>query len=293
MGEERELTGPGGYEKYNNISINAQKQYLKSIKSQILLLLSIALLSLFPSSFQVETDLIKHSVELILIIIVLLLMILQYKSNNMEGWQNARYLAESILSNAWLFVWKCKPFKDDSNCNIKFIDTVEKLENEVTIKSLLSSVPSHGDEIAEWMNNFRNCDLKDKIDKYFKYRLDNQINWYTNKANYNQKRSTQCFIAGLSSMGIGAILTIAIIISVIPSWSFLGFFTTAAVSVFSWSQTKRHDELKVTYGVSAHELSRFKSKMKNTSDENQLIDLVADVEKAISREHKLWLVKLK
>lgn len=293
MGEERELTGPNGYEKYNNISINAQKQYLKSIKSQILLLLSIALLSLFPSSFQVETDLIKHSVELILIIIVLLLMILQYKSNNMEGWQNARYLAESILSNAWLFVWKCKPFKDDSNCNIKFIDTVEKLEEGVTIKSFLSLVPTHDDEIAEWMDDFRNSELEDKIEKYFKYRLDEQINWYTTKANYNQRRSTQCFIAGLSSMGIGAILTIAIIISVIPSWSFLGFFTTAAVSVFSWSQTKRHDELKVTYGVSAHELSRFKSKMKNTSDENQLIELVADVEKAISREHKLWLVKLK
>ncbi len=288
MNEERELKGPNSYEKYNKISILCQKRYFKLFQLQILLLILIAFISLFPP-FPEKIEIFKHFFELLLIILVLIIMILQYKSNYMEGWQNARYLAESILSNAWLFVWKCAPFNSNQNDHTNFINIIERLEKEVSLKPFLSLAPDQDDEISDWMNNFRDSKVEVKKNNYIKYRLNDQINWYFNKASFNQKRSTQLFIAGLSLMGIGAILTIGIIIGIIPNWTFLGFFTTTAVSVFSWSQAKRNDELKITYGVSAQELSRFKSKMNLCSNENELIELVEDTEKAISREHKLWL----
>ena len=131
-----------------------------------------------------------------------------------------------------------------------------------------------------------------KRDKYIEYRLDNQIDWYNNKASHNQKRSALWFIAGLSLLGIGAILTIGVIVGYLPNWSFLGFFTTVSVSISSWFQAKRNDELKITYSVTAQELLRFRDRLKLTSDEAELGKLVEYTEKAISREHKLWLTRL-
>lgn len=269
-----------------------QHNYFRCFRIQIYSLLFIAFLSLLPPSSEHKTEIIKRSLELISIIIVLLIMVWQYNQNYIKGWQNARYLAESILSNAWLFVWKCEPFNKDQTSLKKFINMIENLEKDVDLNHFLSLVPNSKDEIPDWMTEFRNNEIEDKKNNYMKYRLDDQIKYYSKEAAFNQKRSTFWFIAGLFLMVIGAILTILIIIGILPNISFLGFFTTAAASVFSWSQAKRNDEFKITYGVSAHELSRFMSSMSLTSDENELVELVTNIEKAISREHKLWVIKI-
>lgn len=290
--DRKELKGPGSYERYDQIAILCQKKYLMLFKLQIILLSVIAFLSLLPPFFVIRINIITHSLELILIILVLSIMTWQYNANYTKGWENARYLAESILSNAWLFVWKCEPFNDDQNASKKFIDIAENIEKQTDLKQFLSFVPPQKDGISNWMNNFRGTDMEIKKEKYIKYRLDDQIDWYSNKASFNQKRSTLWFIAGLSLMGIGAILTIGVITGFLPNWSFLGFFTTVAVSILSWAQARRNDELKITYGVTAQELIRFTDRMNLISDEDELVELIEDIEKAISREHKLWLTRL-
>ena len=293
MYEEEVIRGPGSYERYDAIAISCQKKYFRLFKSQILVLSLIAFLSLLPPFSKTGTDIIKHSIELILIIVVLSIMIRQYNINYTKGWENARYLAESILSNAWLFVWKCDPFNcDDKNASGKFIDIVGNLETQIDLGEFLALVTPQKNGISDWMKNFRGDDPETKKDNYIEYRLDNQIDWYNNKASHNQKRSALWFIAGLSLLGIGAILTIGVIVGYLPNWSFLGFFTTVSVSISSWFQAKRNDELKITYSVTAQELLRFKDRMKLTSDEDELGKLVEYTEKAISREHKLWLTQL-
>lgn len=288
--EERELKGPCSYERYNKISIFCQQKYFRLIKFQIYLLLSIALVSLLPSSSEARIENFKRVIELILIIIVLYIMILQYNQNYIKGWQNARYLAESILNNAWLFVWKYEPF-NDKNSTENFLNMIENLEKEFDLKTFLSLFPCQEDEISDWMTEFRDQDTDVKRNNYMKYRIDDQIKWYSNKAVFNEKQGTQWFRAGLLLMIIGAFLTIFIIIDILPNVSFLGFFTTAAATVFSWSLAKRNDELKITYAVNAQELSRMKSRIK-LSNENDLINIVLNIENAISREHKLWAAKI-
>lgn len=293
MDGETVIRGPGSYERYDEIAISCQKKYFRLFKLQILVLSLIAFLSLFPPFSETGTDIIKHSIELILIIVVLLIMIWQYYINYTKGWENARYLAESILSNAWLFVWKCEPFNgDDKIVSGKFIDIVENLEKLIDLGGFLAPVTPQKNGISDWMKNFRGDDLEMKRNNYIKYRLDDQIYWYNNKASHNQKRSELWFIAGLSLLGIGAILTIGVIVGYLPNWSFLGFFTTVSVSISSWFQAKRNDELKITYSVTAQELLRFRDRIDLISDENELTKLVEDIEKAISREHKLWLTHL-
>ena len=293
MEEEEVIRGPGSYERYDEIAISCQKKYFRLFKLQILVLSLIAFLSLLPPFSGTGTDIIKHSIELILIIVVLSIMIWQYNINYTKGWENARYLAESILSNAWLFVWRYEPFDgDDTSASGKFIDIVENLETQIDLGGFLAPVPPQKNGISYWMKNFRGDDPDTKRDTYIKYRLDDQIDWYTNKASHNQKRSALWFIAGLSFLGVGAILTIGVIVGYLPNWSFLGFFTTVSVSISSWFQAKRNDELKITYSVTAQELLRFRDRMKLTLDEDELGILVEYTEKAISREHKLWLTRL-
>ena len=158
--EDKPLEGPSLYERYNKIAILCQQKYFRSFKLQIIVMSFIAFLSLFPPFSETQIDIKKHSLELILIIFVLSIMIWQYNANYTKGWENARYLAESILSNAWLFVWKCEPFDDDQNPSMKFIDMIENIEKQIDLKQFLSLVPPHKNEISDWMNNLRDADLE-------------------------------------------------------------------------------------------------------------------------------------
>lgn len=296
MIEERELEGPYSYEMYNGISKRSQKKYFNQLSAQVLLLLLIALLSSIPSLSEKYGNT-KYAIDLILIILVFSIMIYQYFSDCVKDWQNSRYLAETILSKAWLFVWKCEPFKgDDKKSRLNFIDLVRNLEGQIEVKDFKSCLENQKGKISErgvsdWMNEFRIASVVDKKNNYLKYRLEDQMRWYKNKASFNQKRSNQCFIAGLILMGMGAALTIGIMLDKLPDWSYLGFFTTASASVSSYCQARRYDKLKITYGVSERELRGFKEKMNEITNENELIGLIENIEKAISREHKLWSEK--
>src|SRR5680860_1257461 len=102
---DRELKGPDSYEYFNDLSKLCQSRYLLILKWQLILLLSIAIISSIPKLPEIYTK-IKHLIELVLILTVLILMIVQYKSNYMNGWQKSRFLAESILSSSWLLLFK-------------------------------------------------------------------------------------------------------------------------------------------------------------------------------------------
>jgi hypothetical protein len=239
-------------------------------------------------------DSIKHVIELIFIISVFITMISQYNSNYVDGWQGARYLAETILSSSWLYIWRAKPYSDETYSKKNFRETIQKLKKEIDVQDFdWLYVDEKGrispKEPSDIMITLRNSKIDSKKDNYIKTRLKNQINWYSEKVLFNQKKSAQCFWIGLFLMGTGAILTVLIIVKWLPDLSYLGFFTTAAASVFSWGQAQRYDNLKVTYGVTERELIEFEQKLNETSNEDDLIDLVEDIEKAISREHKLWL----
>src|SRR5690554_468353 len=98
---DRELIGPDSYECFNNLSKLCQKRYLKNVGYQLVLLLLISIIASIPE-FNTTLEKLKHFIQLSLIIGVLILMVMQFKSNFMDGWQKSRFLAESILSQAWL-----------------------------------------------------------------------------------------------------------------------------------------------------------------------------------------------
>lgn len=205
----------------------------------------------------------------------------------MNGWQNARFIAESVLSNSWLFSFRIGIYGADEKTAIKnFIDTIDKIQKEVELKNFLSIYSSDFPSIADWMkSNFNETSIKTKKDFYIRYRLDDQISWYNNKAKFNRKQSSFWFGLSLILLLAGIILTMLVKLN---QFVILGFLSTITASILTWRQTKRFDELKVTYAVAAKELHSIKSKFELEQDPKDILQFVEEAEKSISREHKLW-----
>jgi hypothetical protein len=283
---DRELKGPHAYDRFNNISKICQTRYLNVIKAQNYILIIVALLS----SFSIATDNCEKIVRCAIValsIIILGLIIFQQSKNYMAGWQNARFIAESVLSNAWLFSFKIKPYnaheKDATN---NFIDNISTIEKEVELKNFLSIYTSSMPEIADWMKKlFDEQDILKKKEFYMQYRLAEQISWYNHKAKFNMNQSSFWFGVSLVLLLAGIILTMFVQLN---QFAILGFLSTITAAILTWRQTKRFDELKVTYAVAAKELHSLKAKFELEKDEPDILRFVDEAEKSISREHKLW-----
>lgn len=205
----------------------------------------------------------------------------------MTGWQNARFIAESVLSNSWLFSFKIGVYNsDEKTATSIFIDNVDKIQKEVELKSFLSIYTSSLPTIADWMkSNFNEQNIATKKEFYIKHRLEDQINWYNKKAELNMKHSSLWFTISLILLLAGIILTTFLRLN---QFTILGFLSMITATIVTWRQTKRFDELKVTYAVAAKELTSLKAKFELEKDELDILRFVEEAEKSISREHKLW-----
>jgi hypothetical protein len=205
----------------------------------------------------------------------------------MNGWQNARFIAESVLSNAWLYSFKIGIYNADAKVATQgYIDTVDKIQKEVELKNFLSIYTSSLPAVADWMiKNFNESNILTKKEFYIKHRLDDQIDWYTKKSEYNMQHSSIWFGISLVLLLTGIILTIFV---GLDQFSVLGLLSTLTAAILTWRQTKRFDELKVTYAVAAKELHSLKAKFELEKDEPDILRFVEEAEKSISREHKLW-----
>jgi len=286
---DRKLNGPDTYEYFNNLSKYCHSKYLSSIALQLIFLVLIAIFSILPASVMLHISL------LILLIIVLILMILQYKDNFIEGWQKSRFLAESILSNFWLAFFRIDFYDNDYEITLsKLHEKIGNLKLEIDVSNYYSLQKREikDNDNPDWLvNNYNNTiDIKKQF--YIENRLDDQINWYNIKSEKNRKSSIRNYRLGIAIMGLGSILTILSIVKIIPNLSYLGLFTTLSASIFSWKQTRKYDELKITYSVTLDELIDLKNKICTASTENEIKDLICNIENAISREHKLWYSKI-
>ena len=291
---DRGLIGPDSYEYFNDLSKLCQSRYLLILKWQLLLLLAIAIISSIPSLPDIYVK-IKHFTELAFILSVLILMIIQYKSNYMDGWQKSRFLAESILSNSWLLFFKIDIYDNSWNNSLGiFHGRIKEMKSEIVIDDYLKFVTkkSNDNDSPDWIKDNFDLEIKDKVEFYIKERINDQEAYYFKKIKYNTRKSQYYFWFGIIAMGIGALLTVFTIADIIPEFSYLGFFTTISASLFSWKQTKRFEELSSTYSVAVEELKDFKKKLLLDNTEERYKEIIYDTEKSISREHKLWVSKI-
>lgn len=291
---ERQLIGPDSYEYFNTISRLCQSYYINLIRAQLLILFLIAVISTLPVLCD-SLEKMKLITYLILVTSVLILMIIDFANNYMDGWQKSRFLAESILSNCWLLIFKCEIYNHNKydEAISKFHKRIKFLKKEININNYLSytGVINQDNDSPGWLYENFNAKINVKKQFYIDNRIQEQINWYNQKTRYNKNNSRNYFILGLISLVIGIILTILVLAKSIPNLSYLGLFTTLTASLFSWKQTRRFDELKTTYSVTVDELCHFKNIIEIEKNESEIQKIVFETENSISREHKLWFNK--
>ena len=237
--------------------------------------------------FQIDLDILT----LLFLLLLLSAALFRYVTNPIQGWYQARALAESVKTSAWRYVMKAEPFDGiEDEAEKVFRELLERIEYEN--RELLVSFPHEPDSqiITSRMTYFRMLDEETRIELYKQNRVAEQEEWYCSKARKNKCARSISFIL-LITLSICAIVLCSISVwnealsSVFP----LDVVVIAVTSVISWTESKRYAELATSYQLAARDISILAEELPSAIKSSGLSAAVSDAEKAFSREHAEWL----
>jgi ABC-type Fe3+-siderophore transport system permease subunit len=280
---------PHYYHVADKISNNSQKTYLCFFNASLILLLTSTIIAFISLLINNYSTLFNCGVVLSLLISSVLTLFLSF-GNFQKKWYEGRAVAESLKTLSWKFVMKTKPFDQDEDSAQLFREYVKEIiKNHKGIMADIN-IESTGKIITEEMMEFRKISNNIKKDLYLKNRVLEQLNWYKDKCITNSllNKKWSYISAGLQLIAI----LIVVIFGMEDNWlpSLIGIFATSSTSIISWMQVKRFSELEQAYSTTALELTSLYDKGKNFPSSN-ISKFVEEAEKAISREHTLWLAR--
>ncbi len=208
-----------------------------------------------------------------------------------DDWFRARALAENGKSAAWRFMMRPRPpvLVDAEAEETVFLDELEQIRDRFPqIERHLSKYDGGGGEITEKMRQVKGLDCAERLAFYKQFRLQDQIGWYRTKAKINADAESNWSFALLAFEALAVVLAVVRILS-IHEYNPTGAIAAIAACVLAWSQTKRFSDLANTYGVACRDLNGLLTRSDHVHDEQRLQALVAEVETAVSREHRLWV----
>lgn len=292
MKEKIEDYFPYYFHHASQLSMDAQKKYMRLFKWSLILLVTALLLSCFHSLFEKNKFLIVYSVIIALLIVSSTVCTwLVHTSHLQKKWYDGRAIAESIKTMSWKYINYAHPY-DDSNAEELFEGDIKTiLEKRKNIyQHLALSNEEETKLITDEMKDFKRLPFEERKELYLKQRIKHQINWYKNKARKNACDKKKWFYVALSFQLLAILATYILFWNSGLGINFVGLFATISTSLISWIQVKRYQELFEAYSITAGELNFIYNKSKEI-DENNLSDFIGDAEKAISREHTLWIAR--
>lgn len=285
---------PGLYQASDKASITAQTTYKNIIAFDLLSMIISSVLAIY--NFQnCEPKLIIYVISGLLLLLGLILTIIIRAKKFEDTWYQGRALAESAKTLTWRFIMCSESFEnniDEQTVKEIFIKRLKEISNEFidlnkTLNTIIMTLPV----ISEKMIEIRRLNLLERKQYYLENRIEDQKNWYANKAEFNKKRYNNWFLLIILCQTLSIICIVYLIKYPSSNWNFVGFFTTASASALSWLQLKQHQELKQAYTTAAQELNFIIASAGRINDDVQLSEFVLDSENAISREHTLWLAQ--
>lgn len=286
---EVNINYPGLFLISDKKSQSSQKLFVRLNKYALYLLV----LSAIWSSYQFNNTNINLIASLLIIsslsLIVILLIIKPEK-----GWYDGRAIAESIKSLCWKYMSKSSPFGEELNQYIAEDRLIKNFKKIIGQKkdffSLIGGEFAKFEQVTNTLKEIRNINLETMIKIYTNKRLEEQKEWYRNKANSNKVNKNKTFgliivfhVIALISLFVNYFYDLPILLS--------PFFACISSALIAWLQLKRYQELTQSYSITATELSMIKSKVHQIKNQQDFSRFVDDAESAISREHTLWLAR--
>lgn len=290
--EEKDF--PGLYQASDAASMQAQKNY-KNIIAFVLISMIVASALAIYNYQDTAPKLWVYVISGILLLVSFTLTLIIRTKKFEDIWYQGRALAESCKTLTWRFITCAESFEVNLEKEVvkeKFIYRLKEFSNE--FKELNESLNAKTivlPVITDKMWEIRNLNTLERKDFYIQNRINDQKNWYANKAEFNKKKYSNWFLVIIVSQLL-AIISVAFLIKFPESnWNLVSLFTTISASALSWLQLKQHQELKQAYTTAAQELNFIQASFGYVNSDSELAEFVLDSENAISREHTLWLAQ--
>ncbi|WP_053747528.1 DUF4231 domain-containing protein [Streptomyces sp. MMG1533] len=203
-----------------------------------------------------------------------------------EAWYDGRALAESTKTLAWRYAVGGAPFPAglaQGEAQLRFLERLRELIREAPATSL---APMGSAAVTDAMNDLRGRDFAARKQAYIRYRVEDQLQWYTNKAKANVVRARRWRLLLIGVEGLG--LTAAVLrLTGVLDFDLAGVLAAVLGAGSAWFAVRQYETLGRAYTFAATELSVVHDRL-NQADDASWTQEVADAEEAISREHTMW-----
>jgi hypothetical protein len=287
---------PPLYQESDLQAINAQKRHFMFVRAKIAFLVIIA--ATMSISWEEEPGFRTNAAALLATLLVISTAFTAIASARRydQDWLNFRAIAESIKTEAWLFMMQVKPY-DEGITEIHAEDRYLKRSAEVIYRrpSTCSRLALHlkeSPQITKQMREMRNETFERHRDFYVQERIGDQITWYVQKAKWNRRRESFWF-AITWLLELSAALTAIIVIILTNTFiNPVGIITTAGAGVLSWINARSYSEPAESYGFVAQELVLLRDRAKAASTNQGLSKVVLETETTINQEHTIWMARV-
>jgi hypothetical protein len=269
------------------ISARAQKMFLRSRTGELACLVLAGALGEASSTFWHKSAIL---ISFVLFLGALLLRISGLGDRAEKLWYDARAACESIKSASWKYAVHLPPF---NTSNEDSRDQLSKLLVGIIVLLPKLDIPAKTETrsvVTQEMELIRNSTEPERAREYKSSRLNDQITWYSNKAEWNRRRAKKWHWILVLVESCAVILGLLRLLSFF-NVNWIGILAAASAALAAWQQTKNYSSLSESYAVTSHELSLVADSLETTINSEGWIKAVTDAETAFSREHTLWLAR--
>lgn len=206
-----------------------------------------------------------------------------------RDWYDGRAGAESVKTLTWQFAVGGGAFGIDTDDPRGRL--VMRFHDLLAIQGGLGRPAAPSDrQLTDWMLRLRTQPLAVRRTTYLAGRLDDQVDWYSAKADNHRRLANVWSWATLALQAIGIAVAILVALGTIDI-DLVGLAASAATAATAWLESKDHSHLAEAYARTAHELVLVRDGLPADDDEHRWSEFVADAEAAVSREHTSWLAR--
>lgn len=289
----REEDLPSAYRAANSLSIAGQKSYMRHTRFRlacmVLAAMSAALSAARFLPSRGQTMLI--GISLLLFILTLIAEIALLIAKPEQLWYKGRAVAESTKTLAWKFAMRAAPFQgasQDDTAEIYLTDQLREVCREAP--DMFGAHLTESIQITQSMREIRASPLTVRQKAYLGGRIEDQRKWYQDKAIQNQRKAKQWRTFLLLLEFIGATGSLILLVK-ISSFDIGGIIAAGVASGGAWMEVKQFSTSASAYSLTASELSLTASEGERVVTEEDFQEYVNSAERAISREHTMWLAR--
>lgn len=203
-----------------------------------------------------------------------------------QAWYDGRALAESTKTLAWRYAVGGSPFPADvpqADAQLRFLERLRDLLREAPATSL---APMGSAAVTDAMNDLRGRDFATRKKAYVRHRVEDQLGWYTKKAQDNVVRARRWRMLLITVEALGLAAAVLRLTGVLD-FDLAGVLAAVLGAGSAWFAVRQYETLGRAYTFAATELSVVHDRLAHTTEASWAQE-VADAEEAISREHTMW-----